>query len=91
MSLRVIKQLQSQGFRAYWVGGCVRDELLGRPGKDRDVVTDALPEEVLRIFTGARRVGERFGVVLVRDGDAFTEVATFRREGGYSDGRRPDK
>lgn len=91
MSLRVIQQLQSKGFKAYWVGGCVRDELLGRPVKDRDVVTDALPEQVLRIFTGARRVGERFGVVLVRDGDAFTEVATFRREGGYSDGRRPDK
>ena len=91
MSLRVIQQLQSKGFKAYWVGGCVRDELLGRPAKDRDVVTDALPEQVLRIFTGARRVGERFGVVLVRDGDAFTEVATFRREGGYSDGRRPDK
>ncbi len=91
MSLRVIQQLQSKGFKAYWVGGCVRDELLGRPVKDRDVATDAEPEQVLGIFQGARRVGERFGVVLVRDGDALTEVATFRREGGYSDGRRPDK
>lgn len=91
MSLRVIQQLQSKGFKAYWVGGCVRDELLGRPVKDRDVVTDAVPEQVLRIFKGARRVGERFGVVLVRDGATFTEVATFRREGIYSDGRRPDK
>lgn len=91
MSLRVIQQLQSKGFKAYWVGGCVRDELLGRPVKDRDVATDAVPEQVLRIFKRARRVGERFGVVLVRDGDVSTEVVTFRREGGYSDGRRPDK
>ena len=91
MSLRVIQQLQSKGFKAYWVGGCVRDDLLGRPVKDRDVVTDAVPDQVVRIFKGARCVGERFGVVLVKDGDAFIEVATFRQEGGYSDGRRPDK
>ena len=90
MSRQVIQRLQSKGFKAYWVGGCVRDELLGRPVSDRDVATDAEPEQVVRIFKGSRRVGERFGVVLVRDGDGFTEVATFRREGVYSDGRRPE-
>lgn len=91
MSLHVIQRLQSNGYKAYWVGGCVRDELLGRPIKDRDVATDARPDQVVRLFKGARRVGQRFGVVHVRDDDGFTEVATFRREGPYSDGRRPDK
>ncbi|MDE0261894.1 MAG: CCA tRNA nucleotidyltransferase [Bryobacterales bacterium] len=90
MSLQVIQRLQSNGFKAYWVGGCVRDELLGRPIKDRDVATDARPEQVVRLFKRARRAGQRFGVVQVRDDDGFTEVATFRREGPYSDGRRPD-
>lgn len=91
MSLHVIQRLQSNGYKAYWVGGCVRDELLGRPIKDRDVATDARPEQVVRLFKGARRVGQRFGVVHVRGDAGFTEVATFRREGPYSDGRRPDK
>ena len=91
MSLHVIQRLQSNGHKAYWVGGCVRDELLGRPIKDRDVATDARPDQVVRLFKGARRVGQRFGVVQVRGDDGFTEVATFRREGPYSDGRRPDK
>ena len=91
MSLHVIQRLQSNGYKAYWVGGCVRDELLGRPIKDRDVATDARPDQVVRLFKGARRVGQRFGVVQVRGDDGFTEVATFRREGPYSDGRRPDK
>ena len=91
MSLHVIQRLQSNGYKAYWVGGCVRDELLGRPIKDRDVATDARPDQVVRLFKGARRVGQRFGVVHVRGDDGFTEVATFRREGPYSDGRRPDK
>ena len=91
MSLQVIQRLQSNGYKAYWVGGCVRDELLGRPIKDRDVATDARPEQVVRLFKGARRIGQRFGVVHVREDDGFTEVATFRREGPYSDGRRPDE
>lgn len=91
MSLQVIERLQSNGYKAYWVGGCVRDELLGRPIKDRDVATDARPEQVVRLFKGARRIGQRFGVVHVREDDGFTEVATFRREGPYSDGRRPDE
>lgn len=91
MSLHVIQRLQSNGYKAYWVGGCVRDELLGRPVRDRDVATDARPEQVVRLFKRARRVGQRFGVVQVREDDGFTEVATFRREGPYSDGRRPDE
>ncbi len=91
MSLQVIRALRRHGHRAYWVGGCVRDGLLGRGAvRERDVATSARPEQVLAIFPRARRLGARFGVVAVRDAEGLTEVATFRREAGYSDGRRPD-
>ena len=91
MSRRVIGKLRSRGHKAYWVGGCVRDRLLDRPVKDRDVATSALPDEVAAIFPDARRFGRQFGVVVVPDDDGHTEVATFRRDHGYSDGRRPDR
>ena len=91
MSIRVIRRLQSHGHRAYWVGGCVRDDLLGRPVKDRDVATDARPRQVRKLFRRSRSLGERFGVVLVQDRDEVTEVATFRSESGYRDGRRPER
>ena len=90
-SRRVIERLRRQGHQAYWVGGCVRDLLLGRPVKDWDVATSALPEAVRAVFPGSRFLGRRFGVVAVELGEEFTEVATFRRECGYSDGRRPDQ
>jgi poly(A) polymerase len=87
---RVVAKLQRAGFTAYWAGGCVRDLLLGRRPKDYDVATDAVPEQVLRIFPGSSLVGVSFGVVSVRlRGQAF-EIATFRQDRGYSDGRRPD-
>lgn len=91
MSLPVIQKLRARGHQAFWVGGCVRDDLLGRPVKDRDVATSARPEEVLAIFPDARLIGQRFGVVAVREGEDLTEVATFRRDASYSDGRRPDR
>ncbi len=91
MSLAVLRKLRDHGHAAYLVGGCVRDRLLGRPVKDRDVTTSARPEEVLALFPGARLVGERFGVVAVRNADGLTEVATFREDFGYGDGRRPDR
>ena len=90
MSLHVLRKLRQHGHRAYWVGGCVRDALLGRPIRETDVATSARPDEVLALFPGARRLGERFGVVAVRDAEGLTEIATFRRDVGYSDGRRPD-
>lgn len=68
----------------------MRDLLLGRQPKDYDICTDASPDGVLRLFPGSGLVGAHFGVVLVREGEWQVEVATFRRDGEYSDGRRPD-
>jgi poly(A) polymerase len=82
----VLNTLQSQGHRAYFVGGCVRDMLLGRAAKDFDIATSARPEEVLALFPGSLLVGAHFGVVIVRE---HVEVATFRSDFAYSDGRRP--
>ncbi len=90
-SRQVIERLRRRGHKAYWVGGCVRDRLLGRPVKDWDVATSARPDEVCEIFPRARTIGRRFGVVAVRLRDDCVEVATFRQDGGYSDGRRPDR
>lgn len=83
--------LRARGYEAYLVGGCVRDRLLGRPPKDFDIATSALPDDVMRLFPGAGLVGAHFGVVLVRQGDLQVEVATFRTDGKYTDGRRPDE
>lgn len=90
MSIHVIEKLRSRGYEAYWVGGAVRDRLLGRSVWDWDVATSARPEEVQQIFEGSRIQGVRFGVCGVKDGDRIVHVATFRSEGRYSDGRRPD-
>jgi len=81
--------LRSHGFQALLVGGCVRDLLLNRPPKDWDVASDARPDQILNLFPDANLVGAKFGVVLVRNGGAQVEVATFRTDGVYEDGRRP--
>jgi poly(A) polymerase len=86
----IIRTLRQAGHEALLAGGCVRDLLLGRRPKDYDVATSARPEEVLRLFPKALTVGAAFGVVIVLEGASRAEVATFRAEGGYSDGRRPD-
>src|SRR5581483_9910804 len=86
---RIISTLRAVGRQAYLVGGCVRDLLLGCPPKDFDVATDAPPAEILNLFPGSGSVGAHFGVVLVRDADAQVEVATFRSDRDYADGRRP--
>ncbi|MGO9228925.1 MAG: CCA tRNA nucleotidyltransferase [Bryobacteraceae bacterium] len=85
----VIARLRSAGHQAYLVGGCVRDLLLGAPPKDFDVSTGARPERVMELFPQSGLVGAHFGVVLVRDGLAQVEVATFRSDREYEDGRRP--
>ena len=99
-AVRIAQSLRQHGYSAYLVGGCVRDLLLGREPADYDVATSATPHEVIRVFPQTFAVGAQFGVVLVparretpdgeRDNYA-TEVATFRSDGAYSDGRHPDE
>jgi len=92
LAISTLRSLRAFGHRAYLVGGCVRDRLLGMVPKDFDISTDAKPDEVLRLFPGSQPVGAHFGVVLrTRDPGVQVEVATFRSEGNYSDGRRPDQ
>jgi poly(A) polymerase len=86
----IARRLRGAGYDAYFVGGCVRDLLLNRMAKDFDIATDARPEEILGLFPNAGLVGAHFGVVLAREGRWQVEVATFRSDGAYSDGRRPD-
>ena len=89
LSRAIVRRLRERGFPAWLVGGCVRDLLLGRIPKDFDVATSAPPSELLRLFPKAGQVGAHFGVVLVYEGEAQVEVATFRSEFAYTDGRRP--
>ena len=97
----IVERLRKHGHASYLIGGCVRDELLGRTAKDYDVVTSALPESVEAIFSGTTKaIGAKFGVIQVRWAPECpfrypkdvvdTEVATFRSDGAYSDNRRPD-
>ncbi len=85
-AIEIASELRSRSFQAWLVGGCVRDLVLGREPKDYDIATDARPEELLRLFPRAQLVGALFGVVLV-DG---VEVATFRSDHAYADGRHPE-
>jgi poly(A) polymerase len=92
----VVQKLRDAGFQALWAGGCVRDQLLGLEPHDYDVATDARPEQVQRLFRRSVAVGASFGVVEVLGpkvaGETLkVQVATFRTEGPYSDGRRPDR
>lgn len=86
---QVVRRLRKEGCQALFAGGCVRDRLLGRPAKDYDVVTDAVPENVIKLFRRTLKIGAKFGVVMVLMDDQQVEVATFRTEGGYQDGRHP--
>ncbi len=102
---QICRTLRQSGHQAYLVGGCVRDLLLGREPSDYDVATDARPDQVQELFPASITVGARFGVILVTEkgvtegepsegaapGDAQVEVATFRRDISYSDGRHPDR
>ena len=88
-AIKVIKRLQRSGFQALLAGGCVRDMLLRRRAKDHDVATDAQPRDVIKLFKRTLKVGAKFGVVIVLIEDQQVEVATFRTETGYADGRHP--
>ena len=87
----ICDKLEQRGHQAFLVGGCVRDLLLGREPADYDVTTDATPDRVSELFPDSIAVGARFGVILVARDGARVEVATFRRDVGYSDGRHPDE
>jgi putative nucleotidyltransferase with HDIG domain len=89
LAREVIAKLRSAGHQAWLVGGCVRDLLLGAKPKDYDVSTDARPDRIMDLFPRSGRVGAHFGVVLVRDAFSQVEVATFRSDHDYEDGRRP--
>ena len=88
-ALAVLKRLREAGHVAYFAGGCVRDELMGLQPKDYDVATDAPPDRVRELFTNTQAVGAAFGVILVRHRRSVVEVATFRTDVSYEDGRRP--
>ena len=83
----IVQRLRQQGYQAYLAGGCVRDMLLDKSPQDYDIASDARPEDVQRLFPQTIPVGAQFGVILVvLEGEAF-EVASFRHDGPYLDGR----
>ena len=86
----VLKKLEENGFRAYLVGGCVRDALMGRRIHDWDITTDALPEETMAIFEKTVPTGIGYGTVTVISGETKAEVTTFRADGDYNDSRHPE-
>jgi poly(A) polymerase len=88
---QICRTLRENGHQALLVGGCVRDLLLSREPADYDVATDAVPARVEELFSGSLTVGAKFGVVIVPRDGAQVEVATFRSDVGYSDGRHPDQ
>ena len=90
-AIKVIERLREKGFEALLAGGCVRDMLLDRAAKDHDVATSATPDEIIKLFRRTLKIGAKFGVVMVLLNSQQVEVATFRTESGYADGRHPDQ
>jgi len=87
----IVQKLKSAGFEAYFVGGCVRDFVRGIVPGDYDIVTSALPEQIIGLFEHTVAIGAKYGVITVIEEDTTYEVATFRRDDDYEDGRRPIK
>jgi tRNA nucleotidyltransferase/poly(A) polymerase len=90
-AVEIVHHLQSAGFSAFWVGGCVRDFLLGREPGDYDIATSARPEQVEKLFKRTVAVGKKFGVLVVLEGGHQFQVATYRAEADYRDGRHPEQ
>jgi len=90
-ALEIVRKLSEKGHQALFVGGCVRDLVMGREPKDYDVSTDATPDQVVRLFPESLTVGAQFGVVIVPREAGNVEVATFRSDGIYTDGRHPNE
>src|SRR6516225_1323760 len=91
VATQIVRHLNQAGFSAFWVGGCVRDFLLGREPQDYDIATDARPEQIEKLFKRTLAVGRKFGVIIVVEDKQHFQVATFRAEAEYRDGRRPEK
>ncbi|MCL4129234.1 UNVERIFIED_CONTAM: hypothetical protein GTU68_041434, partial [Idotea baltica] len=89
-AITIVRQLQESGYEALFAGGCVRDQLLDKTPGDYDIATNATPDQVIKLFPHANTIGAHFGVVLIKKGGFHFEIATFRTDGNYSDGRRPD-
>lgn len=89
-AVQIVEDLRKAGYEAYWAGGCVRDMLLGIEPKDFDIVTSAKPEEIEELLEHTIPVGKQFGVIITVIKGHHYEIATFRSDSGYSDGRRPD-
>ena len=87
----IVRRLQTAGFSAFWVGGCVRDFLLGREPQDYDIATSARPGQVEKVFKRTVGVGKKFGVMVVLEGGHQFQMATFRAEADYQDGRHPEQ
>lgn len=90
LATEIIQKLTDNGHTSYFAGGCVRDALLDIKPKDIDIATTALPEDVERLFNHTVAVGKKFGIIIVVEGQHHIEVATFRKESDYRDGRRPE-
>ena len=90
-ALDIVLRLQDAGFVAYWVGGCVRDQWLGQEPQDYDVATSARPEHIERLFPKTFAVGKQFGVIIAVEQDHHFQIATFRAESDYQDGRHPSQ
>lgn len=88
-AISIVRRLRQEGYEAYLAGGCVRDMLLKKLPQDYDITTNAKPEDIRRVFPKTIPVGEQFGVILVLEDDEPFEVASFRHDGPYLDGRRP--
>ena len=88
-ALGLARRLAKAGFQVFWVGGCVRDARLGQAPTDYDIATDATPDEIEHLFRKTIPVGKQFGVIMVLEAGHEYQVATFRAEGDYADGRRP--
>ncbi len=91
IAIEIVRRLHDAGFAAFWVGGCVRDSLLKREPGDYDIATAALPEQIEHTFPHTIPVGRKFGVMIVVEGGHQFQVATFRAEADYRDGRHPEQ
>src|SRR4030095_743407 len=88
-AISIVQRLRAEGYESYLAGGCVRDMLLAKVPQDYDIATSAKPEDVQRIFPVTVPAGAQFGVLLDMIAGAPFEVASFRHDGPYLDGRRP--